>query len=135
MMNISDTLLTSYWFISSLLHLLLSLDQWTTPTGQRVSHTHLLINILCPSGGVGSLRDKSADSGLADPVPGGGGRSRLEAEFEVLEVLGKGGFGDVIKVRTTYMYMYIIIVTVGLENLQKSYHKLMVFFHKNLLNF
>uniref|UniRef100_A0A1X7TDC2 Protein kinase domain-containing protein n=1 Tax=Amphimedon queenslandica TaxID=400682 RepID=A0A1X7TDC2_AMPQE len=58
-----------------------------------IDHTHRT------EAGVGLLRDKSADSGLADPVSHVGGRSRLEAEFEVLEVLGKGGFGDVIKVR------------------------------------
>ena len=49
--------------------------------------------------GIGSLRDKSIDSALSDPRSHLGGRSRLEAEFEVIEVLGKGGFGDVIKVK------------------------------------
>ncbi|XP_019855802.1 PREDICTED: eIF-2-alpha kinase GCN2-like isoform X1 [Amphimedon queenslandica] len=58
-----------------------------------IDHTHRT------EAGFGPLRDKSADSSLADPVSHAGGRSRLEAEFEVLEVLGKGGFGDVIKVR------------------------------------
>lgn len=35
------------------------------------------------------------------------GQSRLENEFEFLQHLGKGAFGDVIKVRTQLQYVKI----------------------------
>ena len=57
--------------------------------------------------------------------------SRLMVEFEVLEVLGKGGFGDVIKVINTctvhvhyiYMYMYMYSTCISFNLL----HNLLAF--------
>ena len=52
--------------------------------------------------GVGSLVSSvSAESALFDRRSQLSCGSRLMVEFEVLEVLGKGGFGDVIKVINT----------------------------------
>lgn len=42
-----------------------------------------------------------------------GSQSRLELEFDVIEVLGKGGFGDVRKVMTyDYTYMYLAVLAI-----------------------
>lgn len=47
----------------------------------------------------GPMHFKRSDSIFGSPVkPAFMSKSRLETEFEKLEVLGSGGFGDVIKV-------------------------------------
>ena len=80
----------------------------TTPIATPVNYYYLA--------GVGSLVSSvSAESALFDRRSQLSCGSRLMVEFEVLEVLGKGGFGDVIKVINTctlhihvlYMYMYM----------------------------
>ena len=106
-----------------------------------------IIIIIIILAGVGSLVSSvSAESALFDRRSQLSCGSRLVLEFEVLEVLGKGGFGDVIKVINTctlhiqymyytctvhvhvhvhvlymymYMYMYILaqIACILIENL------------------
>ena len=63
--------------------------------------------IVVPAGGRrGSMQFQRSDSIVGSPAkPYLHGCSRLEAEFEEMESLGSGGFGDVVKVYPYTVYM------------------------------